>query len=96
MDAWLHIGMPKTGPTSVQETLAFVIRDQAFEYCGFGLDPLLNLPAPALEQLVVASGSRDTSEQALARLERGLAVAPTVHVARRYLRRKMRHIRSGC
>jgi hypothetical protein len=60
------------------------------------LDPLLNLPAAALEQLVVASGGRDTSEQALARLERGLAVAPTVHVARRYLRRKMRHIRSGC
>lgn len=33
---WLHIGMPKTGSTSIQQTLDYELRDPGFTYCGFG------------------------------------------------------------
>ncbi|MEB3351728.1 MAG: hypothetical protein VKM01_05320 [Cyanobacteriota bacterium] len=33
---WFHIGMPKTGSSSIQETLYYELRDPGFIYCGFG------------------------------------------------------------
>lgn len=33
---WLHIGMPKTGTSSIQETLYYELIDPGFVYCGFG------------------------------------------------------------
>ena len=33
---WFHIGMPKTGSTSIQETLYYELRDPDFVYCSFG------------------------------------------------------------
>jgi hypothetical protein len=32
----LHIGMPKTGSTSIQETLYYELKDTDFVYCSFG------------------------------------------------------------
>jgi hypothetical protein len=81
MDAWLHIGMPKTGTTSVQETLAFGMRDPAFEYCGFGLvngsaplGELLGLERHLVEQrrLRLGIGNRDPRRHLQRRLERSI------------------------
>jgi len=33
---WFHIGMPKTGSTSIQETLYYELKDPDFVYCSFG------------------------------------------------------------
>lgn len=33
---WLHLGMPKTGSSSIQETLYYELEDSGFVYCGFG------------------------------------------------------------
>lgn len=33
---WFHIGMPKTGSTSIQETLYYELLDPDFIYCSFG------------------------------------------------------------
>ena len=33
---WFHIGMPKTGSTSIQETLYYELKDPDFIYCSFG------------------------------------------------------------
>jgi hypothetical protein len=33
---WFHLGPPKTGTTSIQETLYYELQDPGFVYCGFG------------------------------------------------------------
>jgi len=61
------------------------------------LDPLLTLPVAAQERLAAAvDAGGGTPEEVLARLERGLAVAPVLRSARRLLRRELRHARAGC
>jgi hypothetical protein len=60
------------------------------------LDALLALPAWASERLASAVDPGCSPEQALARLERDLAVAPVLHSISRLLRRKLRHARVGC